>query len=99
MKINVSGSIDVGEAFPMQVKDQLEEKVSKYFTNEPVIDVHFNKQNNVIHTNISVNGSKISADGESSDIRSSFEGAVEKLIIQLRKEKDKIVTKKKQEKK
>ncbi|HSQ97856.1 MAG TPA: ribosome-associated translation inhibitor RaiA [Rickettsiales bacterium] len=96
MKVNVSGSVDVGEAFPNQIKDQLEEKISKYFANEPVIDIHFNKQNEIIHTNINVNGYKINADGESIDIRTSFEGALDKLIIQLRKEKDKLITKKKQ---
>jgi len=95
MKINVSGSIELGESFPDYVNGKFEKELSKYFTNEPVIEVHLNKQNNIIHANITLHGLRINSDGEDADVYRAFDGAFEKLVIQLRKEKDKLVTKKK----
>ncbi len=95
MKINVSGSIELGQSFPEYVNGKIEKEVSKYFNNLPVVEVHLNKQNNIIHANITINASKINADGEDIDVYRAFDGAFEKLVIQLRKEKDKRTTKKK----
>ncbi|MDD2839883.1 MAG: ribosome-associated translation inhibitor RaiA [Rickettsiales bacterium] len=95
MKINISGSIELGQNFPEYVDGKFEKEVSKYFTNQPVADVHLNKQNNIVHANITVNGSKINADGEDTDVYKAFDEALKKLIEQLRKEKDKLIAKKK----
>ena len=95
MKINVSGSIELGQSFPEYVNGKFEKELSKYFTHEPVIEVHLKKQNDNIHANITLNGSKINADNQDADVYRAFDGAFEKLVIQLRKEKDKLITKKK----
>lgn len=94
MKVNVSGSIELGQSFPEYASGKCEKELSKYFTHDPVIEVHLKKQNDVIHANITMNGSKISADGQDADVYRAFDGAFEKLVIQLRKEKDKFITKK-----
>ena len=100
MKINVSGSIEVGQSFPAYVEEKFDKEVVKFFDNIPSADVRLKKQGPMIFTSIVVNdvlkkGVKINAEAEGEDAYRSFDEAFKKLVIQLRKEKDKLVSEKK----
>ena len=95
MKINISGSIELGESFPAYIEEKFEKETEKYFVELPVVEVHVNKQKDIIQTNITLNNSKIVADAEDSDVYKSFDLAFEKLFTQIKKEKDKFLSKKK----
>jgi ribosomal subunit interface protein len=98
MKINISGDMELGESLPVYVKEKLEKEISKYFADAPSVEVNLNKQNTFIHANINVN-SKVNADCEDADVHKAFDGALSRLVILLRKEKDKIVTERRKIKK
>lgn len=104
MKVNVSGGIQVGESLPKYVEDSFVNESTKLFENIPVVEVRFKKEGNQIFTSIVVNdvfkkGVKITAEAEDIDARRSFDEAFKKIFVQIRKEKDKAVTKKKTNKK
>lgn len=101
MKINISGGIDTGNSFPEYVEEGFNKEILKYFDNIPFAEVHLKKQGQNVFTSIVVNdvfkkGVKITAEAEDSDARRSFDGALIKLVSQLKKEKSKALARKKQ---
>lgn len=100
MKINISGSIETGQNFQQYAEEEFNKGVVRYFESIPFAEVHLKKQASNIYTSIVVNdvfkkGVKITAEAEESEARRSFDEALKKLFIQLKKEKDKALTKKK----
>lgn len=100
MKVNVSGSIEVGQSFPSYVEEKFNKEVVKFFDNIPGADVRLKKEGSMIFTSIVINdvlksGVKITAEAEEEDAYISFDEAFKKLITQLRKEKNKMLKKKK----
>lgn len=95
MKINISGNIELGESFPVYVQEKFDKEVSKFFLNLSVVDVHVKKQNDIIYVNITLDSNKTKAEANGKDIRKTFDEACKKLIDQVKKEKDKAITKKK----
>lgn len=101
MKINISGSINLGQSFPAYVEEKFEKEVTKLFENIPGIEVKLSKEGPMISTAIVSNdvtskGSKITANAEGKDAYESFNEAFKKFITQLRKEKGKLESQKKQ---
>ena len=101
MKVNISGSIELGQSFPTYVQDKFDKEFSKMFENVAFAEVRVKKQApNSIFTSISVNdvfkkGTKIDAEAQADDVYRSFDEALKKLLVQLKKEKDKAVSNKK----
>lgn len=100
MKINVSGSIETGQSFPVYVEEKFDKELGKLFEDAPMADVRLKKQGPMIFTSIVVSGIfkkgfKLNAEAEGADAHSSFDEAFKKLMTQVRKEKDKLVKEKK----
>ncbi len=101
MKINISGSIELGQSFPTYVQDKFDKEFTKLFENISFAEVRVKKQSpNTIFTSISVNdvfkkGVKIDAEAEGDNVYRSFDEAFKKLLVQIKKEKDKAITNKK----
>ncbi len=101
MKINISGSIELGQSFPTYVQDKFDKDFTKLFENVAFAEVRVKKQSpNAIFTSISVNdvfkkGVKIDAEAEGEDAYRSFDEAFKKLLVQVKKEKDKAISNKK----
>jgi len=95
MQITVSGSFPIGSELPKFVEEKLSREVNKYFSTAIEANVTFTKQREVIHTNITINeGSKrgvvIKSNGDSFDIYSSFEVALERIAKQLKRYKERL---------
>ena len=104
MKIKVSGSIEIGQNLPKYIEEKFEKEAVKFFEDIPYAEVHLKKPAQFIHTTILVKdvlkkGSKINAEADGEDAYKSFDEAFKKLLTQLRKEKDKVVTEKRRVKK
>ena len=101
MKINISGNFDLGDSFKEYVNDKCDKEINKFFDNLSYVDIAIKKDSNIIYSNITSNGVlskgyKISANAKNEDIYSSFDEAFKKFITQLGKEKDKLISNKKQ---
>lgn len=101
MKINISGSIELGQSFPTYVQNKFDAEFTKFFEDVPFADVRVKKINpNKIFTSITINdifkkGVKIDAEADGDDAYKSFDEAFKKLIVQAKKEKDKAISSRK----
>jgi ribosomal subunit interface protein len=104
MQISISGNIDTGSSLQQYVEEKLTKQVKKHFDSAVSAHVHFKKQNQkqngnhpIHHVTIAINeGSKrhveVTSDAKGSDIHVTFDMALHKVITQLRKHKDKMLT-------
>ena len=97
MDIRVAGSnLDIGQSLNNYARNNLEKAVSKYFQNAISGDIRFTKNGQMFHTSIIINegvkgrGITIKSDGEAGDVYVSFNEAMEKVIKQLRRYKERI---------
>ena len=97
MDIRVAGSnLDIGQSLNNYACNNLEKAVGKYFQNAISGDIRFTKNGQMFHTSIIINegvkgrGITIKSDGEAGDIYVSFNEAMEKVIKQLRRYKERI---------
>lgn len=97
MNIRVAGSnLDIGQSLNNYACNNLEKAVSKYFQNAISGDIRFTKNGQMFHTSIIINegvkgrGITIKSDGEAGDVYVSFNEAMEKVIKQLRRYKERI---------
>ena len=97
MDIRVAGSnLDIGQSLNNYARNNLEKAVGKYFQNAISGDIRFTKNGQMFHTSIIINegvkgrGITIKSDGEAGDVYVSFNEAMEKVIKQLRRYKERI---------
>ena len=97
MKIIVSGGIELGQSLIEYVNEKLNKN---NFETIAVAEVTFKKQGPMIYSSIVVNdsvkkGIRINGDSEGESARFAFDEALKKVLIQLNKEKDKLLSEKK----
>ncbi|MCE2687301.1 MAG: ribosome-associated translation inhibitor RaiA [Rickettsiales bacterium] len=97
MDIRVAGSnLDIGQSLNNYACNNLEKVIGKYFQNAISGDIRFTKNGQMFHTSIIINegvkgrGITIKSDGEAGDVYVSFNEAMEKVIKQLRRYKERI---------
>ena len=97
MDIRVAGpNLDIGQSLNNYARNNLEKAVGKYFQNAISGDIRFTKNGQMFHTSIIINegvkgrGITIKSDGEAGDVYVSFNEAMEKVIKQLRRYKERI---------
>lgn len=97
MDIRVAGSnLDIGQSLNNYARNNLEKAVGKYFQNAISGDIRFTKNGQMFRTSIIINegvkgrGITIKSDGEAGDVYVSFNEAMEKVIKQLRRYKERI---------
>lgn len=97
MNIRVAGSnLDIGQSLNNYARNNLEKAVGKYFQNAISGDIRFTKNGQMFHTSIIINegvkgrGITIKSDGEAGDVYVAFNEAMEKVIKQLRRYKERI---------
>lgn len=100
MKINVSGSIELGQNFQTYVENEFKKEADKYLDHAAIIDVHGKKQGDLFFVSIIMDdlfkkGVNINAEAKERDIYKSFDEAFKKLTTQFLKEKDKMITERK----
>lgn len=97
MIVNINSNFSLGINLPDYVKDKINNEILKFFDTTINANVFFSKSGNFFQTNIVVNdGSKrgilIKSRAESDDIYNSFDLALTKVVKQLRKHKNKMIS-------
>ncbi len=96
MQIRVIGSnIDVGNSLTQFVEDELTKSVIKYFDKAINAEVHFSKEHHMFRALVVVNegvksGIVVKSDSEAGDVYAAFSEALNKVVKQLRRYKDRI---------